>query len=104
MGFRLGYVKLPIGHPWRKPIAELEYVNVHGDITFSGELYDDGNWWIGFDCGHYTDAPDYALAAVETPRHVLRLLTELGGVVRTRVYVEQECCKLCEQVSHANHI
>ena len=29
--------------------------DVHGGITFSGALYDQSDWWIGFDCGHLCD-------------------------------------------------
>lgn len=86
-----GYVVVPDNHPWHghhynqctKPIERCEYwcehcpnalIDVHGGITWSGELQQfEGNEWhaFGFDCAHAGDNPyvcnlDYATA--ETTR------------------------------------
>lgn len=52
-----GYVKLSVLHPmYGKDIEELnEALDVHGGITFAGDLDDSGSFWIGFDCGHSED-------------------------------------------------
>jgi len=47
-------------HPWwgLHP-AELEYVPVHGKVTYSDynptNEDDHGSWWVGFHCGHAFD-------------------------------------------------
>jgi hypothetical protein len=56
-GHLCGYVCIPFGHQdYNKDIFSrdsYEY-EVHGGLTM-GELYDDGKFWIGFDCGHSGD-------------------------------------------------
>jgi hypothetical protein len=69
MGFYLGYVSVPEGHPWREhdydepPLSE---VDAHGGITFADDRdwsefdSDDGvppGFFVGFDCGHFCCAP-----------------------------------------------
>ena len=52
-----GYVLVPKGHPWWSvDYSELEdQVTVHGGLTFSGSWFEEGDWWLGFDHGHYYD-------------------------------------------------
>lgn len=67
MGFRCGYVHLPDGHPWMGLDPANVPADAHGGINFAGaypaDQLDNGDgvppgWWIGFDCGHYGDAPE----------------------------------------------
>lgn len=99
MGFRCGYVRVPPGHPWHGKDYNDVYADVHGGLTFAkpdvkcGDGKEDDGYWLGFDCGHHSDAQDPTL-----PRdHVY----EWGGEVRTQEYVESECRSLCEQAAAA---
>jgi len=89
-GYRCGYVRLPVGHPWHGKSDWDLNANVHGGLTFSepdkpcdGDRPDNA-WWIGFDCAHGGDVPDPSLPGY----------TDLGlgpefGIVRTTEYVEE---------------
>ena len=116
MGYRCGYVRVPLGHPWHgKSYWDLN-VDVHGDLSFSepDQPCDtpgaDTDWWIGFDCAHAFDAPDPELARSRSdsgPSLSLlnKLLTDSDSEryeVRTQVYVENECRSLCQQASSAS--
>ena len=69
--FRVGYVRIPTGHPWFGEWYDdidadvhggLTYVDDHCPLRFNGEKPPgSGEWWIGFDCGHGGDARDSAL-------------------------------------------
>ena len=115
MGFRCGYVRLPLGHPWHgKLTTYLVNVEVHGGITYAGPsdprpyavlshvvaLYavgDDDGWWIGFDCAHGWDAPDPALPGRHHTCISHRYFPPDG--VRSQEYVEAECRSLCEEAA-----
>lgn len=59
LGIWCGYVAIPQGHPWHGVDYDDIDADVHGGLTYASNhkpLHEpDGNWWIGFDCGH---APD----------------------------------------------
>lgn len=66
-----------------------------------------GDWWIGFDCGHYGDTKDYEKAweVWKDNEDILRRLEEdrnyapdLGGAVRSLEYVQSECRSLIDQI------
>ena len=66
MGFYLGYVSVPEGHPWHGQSYDDITADVHGGLTFSNQRDDwevfDGDgappgWYVGFDLGHYCCAP-----------------------------------------------
>ena len=62
-GYGCGYIGVPVEHPWYdKDYSQLEYVSVHGGLTYSdfnvAKEPPDGYWWIGFDTAHYGDDPD----------------------------------------------
>ena len=103
-GYRCGYVKL-------KPDTYHEdlKLKVHGGITFDGyhtfQGLLDSNFHIGFDCGHYSDGKDFELIKeLCTSKKLLDSLLEtykdynIGRVVRTTEYVENELKKLVEQL------
>jgi hypothetical protein len=103
MGYRCGYVRVPLGHPWHgKDYNDLN-VEVHGGVSFAEADVPcdapgtDTDWWIGFDCAHAFDAPDPELTLV-LPDQRLSLSI---GVVRTQAYAEAECHSLCQQASTA---
>ena len=61
-----GYVIVPKGHHYHgRPVRSLQHIDVHGRVTFSGEVtclphieplgLDPDDWAIGFDCGHPFD-------------------------------------------------
>jgi hypothetical protein len=84
------------------------FMNVHGGITYSaGRHYPmrmtrgkKTIWWFGFDCAHCDDAPDIDL--IPDPflkAHYGMTMTMMGGVVRTREYVHDECVNLAAQLA-----
>ncbi len=61
-------------------------IDVHGGITFSGKIGDDGLWYFGFDCGHCDDfRPAYSS------------MTE-GLEYRDKNFVTTECHRLVDQL------
>lgn len=53
-----GYVRIPetsvlYGRDYEDVMVNS--LQVHGEITFAGRRFDDGTWWIGFDCAHIGD-------------------------------------------------
>lgn len=86
------------------------YFMVHGGISYadggkdSHHPIDSDMWWLGFDCGHYGDCPDYKMLEElfgdnETVKHRLKdrwLYEEYP--VRDLEYVQQECRNLVDQI------
>ena len=105
MGFRCGYVRVPKGHPWFDKDYNDINADVHGGLTFAAMDMpcdkggpDDG-YWVGFDCGHFDDAPDPALPILKARKDFA--LAWVGGVVRSQAYVEEQCRSLCQQAKEA---
>ena len=86
------------------------YFMVHGGISYadggkdSHHPIDSDMWWLGFDCGHYGDCPDYEMLEElfgddEKVQYRLqdRNLYE-GYEVRTLGYVKNECMSLVNQI------
>lgn len=67
-GYYCGYVALPFAHPfYAEDYQDLEELEVHGGLTFSGYLDFSDYYLLGFDCGHGGDDikvqnEDYTLA------------------------------------------
>lgn len=105
LGHLCGYVVLPPGHPWRgKETQELWGSSVHGGITFSGPMPEEGvEWAVGFDCGHYGDAPDLDHMDAEWAAYYKRnpFRVDLGGRVWTPEGVAEELKKLAAEVEAA---
>lgn len=58
LGHRCGYVRIPKEIPHRL----IDEAVVHGGITYDGPNpldYNGSERWIGFDCGHWNDRPDF---------------------------------------------
>jgi len=87
LGAWCGYVGVPPAHPiHRRSYHELDHIDAHGGLTFSGSLPDKrADWWVGFDCAH---AGDYVPA-----------LSQVGGEVRSLDYVRAEVGRLAAQVA-----
>jgi hypothetical protein len=116
IGYRCGYVRVPLGHPWHgKDYNDID-VEVHGGLTFAEMDADchkggeDNAYWVGFDCGHYGDGRDYSLtwgrygdgeAAKATERAFEQQFKGCVGTVRSTEYVADECRSLCEQAARA---
>jgi len=108
MGYRCGYVRVPIGHPWHGKGYDEVDVDCHGDLTFAAadepcdKAGEDNAWWVGFDCGHAGDAPDPELPGAS--RSLIPAVLALGrlyGEVRSQEYVEDQCRSICEQAAAA---
>ena len=86
------------------------YFLVHGGISYadggknSHHPVDSDLWWLGFDCGHAGDCPDYDMLEElfgddEMVQHRLKdrwLYKEYE--VRSLEYVQQECRNLVDQI------
>ena len=104
MGHRCGYVRVLPGHPWFGKRTTAIEAFAHGDwpLNFAraGRACPthgaDAEWWVGFDCAHFSDAPDLSL-----PVDLRVLPAGRGAVVRSQAYVEAECRSLCEQAAAA---
>jgi hypothetical protein len=105
LGFRCGYIEVPPGHPWFGKNYDEIKADCHGGLTFSKSGTDCGlnrpeGWWFGFDCGHCGDGPDPALK-LDPPELQPFASLIFQGEVRTKHFVEQECCKLIHQAYRA---
>jgi hypothetical protein len=74
---------------WRGEMHAGDLFNVHGSVTYSGELRSREGFWYGFDCAHAGDlCPIYAQRYSELD----------GGTYRDLAYVQQECRSLALQL------
>lgn len=112
IGYRCGYIGLPINHPfYGLNYNEIEEVlggsiEVHGGLSFSGyEVVggaEDVHWWLGFDCAHFDDRKDRELMT-DHFLHLHELMVDEGiddesGTLWTQKMVIQECRNLIEQM------
>ena len=72
--------------------------DVHGGITFSGDVKQLGGYWIGFDCAHYDDAKDVSLMDKKYKKLYNSSQVIHYGTIKTTDYVEQECKNLIDQI------
>lgn len=103
-GYRCGYVRVPLGHRWHGADYDDPHVDVHGGLTFAQPDVPcdapgpDTDWWLGFDCAHFLDAPDPSLPLDPGVSPDSGPFFE-GTVVRSQEYVEAQCRSLCEQAA-----
>jgi hypothetical protein len=62
-GWGNGYVRIPEGHPYYEKTYDDIPVSVHGGLTFSNHVFEDGEYfsdgyWVGFDTAHYGDTKE----------------------------------------------
>jgi hypothetical protein len=109
MGYRCGYIRVPVGHPWHGKGYHDVRADVHGGLTFAEPdrpcprgAADDGHW-LGFDAAHCFDAPDPALIAGRAlAAWFAHRIPGSGEVVRDQVFMEAQCRVLCEQAAVAD--
>lgn len=100
-GHLCGYVNVPDTHPmYNKDYSSSFYdgpfygIEVHGGLTYSGDMDVKGNWWIGFDCVHSGDL---------SPRDVLVYgfrSYHIDDVYQTKEYVKSEVTNLAKQLKN----
>lgn len=94
MGIACGYVGLPRSHPYHgKRYDAINDIQVHGGLTFSGygKGWNDGLWYLGFDCGHAFDLDDLP-TSLTAPPYVLKSK-------RSDEFVREQTKRLAEQLS-----
>ena len=97
-GFRCGYVKVPMMHPWcGASYGDLD-CEVHDGLTYQDDDPDGGRWF-GFDCQRAGDMPDPALRDLAEEYAFYRLGAFTGDQIRTQEYVEDQCRSLCQQAA-----
>lgn len=57
-----GYAGVPKGHPLYGADYTGLSAEVHGGLTYAGELRGSTSWWLGFDCAHAGDVTPSNLA------------------------------------------
>ena len=88
IGYYCGYVAIPFRHPfYKKDYQDLDWIDVHGGLTFSGYLDFSDSYLLGFDCGHGGDDikvqnEDYTLA--ECKKLVDQLIKVYGKEIDKR--------------------
>ena len=111
LGHRCGYVAIPNGHEYFGVDYDEIPIGCHGGLTYSGDDYPipDGNWYIGFDCNHYMDRPDYDALfryffdneeVMESIKLKIKFDREFGlhGEVRSQDYVRNELMGIVNQL------
>jgi len=85
---------------YNKPYDEADIFDVHGGLTYSGDLtiYKDNieipKYFFGFDCAHGGDMTIYTINFKEPIEYKCS-----SGIYRNKEYVISECEKLAEQLS-----
>lgn len=101
MGHRCGYVAISKESPYLELDDEtIDNINVHGGVTFGGELpiIDNGqNFWVGFDCAHYMDAKDQWIIDQFDTGYELSSFDKVGKKRNTN-FVKRETRKLAKQL------
>jgi hypothetical protein len=94
MGHRCGYVGVShnLGDAYGLGLE------VHGGVTHEGGHMNDGLYYYGFDCAHSGDAKDESIMS-EDYKKIHSQWNQIGGVVRTKEFVESECRKLADQLA-----
>ena len=108
MGIRCGYVEIPEDHPYYDIDNYDEIpIDCHGGLTFAGDRFDDGKYYIGFDCGHAGDAYDYDtvikyfnddIDVINRAKKMKDLEFNQYGSIKSIEYVENECRGIINQL------
>lgn len=103
MGYLCGYVKVGPGHPWYGKDYDDIAADVHGGLTFSeyGKACPahgpTDEYWVGFDCGHWGDAPKAEYMDPEYRKALADLYHDSTSSFKDEFYVQKECERLAEQ-------
>jgi len=99
MGGQLnGYVRIPENHPYYDKdytSDELENIECHGGLTFSGELEGETGFFIGFDTAHYQDYMPFMQFALG--QRAMELPYD-QAVYKDINYVRNECRNIVDQL------
>ena len=100
MGGQLnGYVRIPKAHKfYQKGYDDLDMIECHGGLTFSGDLEEDGDWYIGFDTAHYQDYMPFMQMFLGKNGNPL---IDRNEQYRDINYVRQECKRIVDQLGQA---
>lgn len=116
MGHRCGYVGVDKSNPlWGKDYTFPEDIEVHGGLTFSGQLGEFGQgdlWFFGFDCAHLGDGKDLEtleryMEDGKLERSYVKFLSNVyfsigDGTIKTSKFVIDECKSLSSQLKKAS--
>lgn len=89
LGHLCGYVKIPkenklYGMHYEDISEMYDYeMPAHGGLTFSGS-FEEGDWWIGFDCAHAGDIQPAAMIGHEIDARY-RTMEYVDGVLRDMI-------------------
>lgn len=94
-----------------------KYIGCHGGLTYSSsELHcvnDKDTWWIGFDCAHFRDRPDFTTAKQmfkdnQKVIKSLEIMEEMTiyecGTVKTLAFCEEQCKDIVKQVINLDEV
>lgn len=97
LGHLCGYVGIPENHRFYKKsyddLNEINELEVHGGLTFSDTIGNDGLWYFGFDAAHGCDLTPFM------PLSSFRSSTNESREYRDMNYMKKECEKLAEFLS-----
>lgn len=102
-----GYVRLPVKNKLYRAGYDavhrrLPELNIHGGITFAGQLAGRRGHWVGFDTAHYMDLAPGLVALndkINLELNLPRSSVWKGGVYRNMAYVWQETTSLAMQLT-----
>ena len=101
IGHLCGYVGLPMNHKYYKKHYDDIGIDVHGGLTFSDFLLEDGLWYIGFDCIHSGDMGP--LSYVKYPEmYNDERISIIKEEYRDLEYVENEIKGMVDQLIEEN--
>lgn len=84
-------LRMPITGHYGIDYGSLDSVEVHGGLTYSGEMPDSDKWWFGFDCAHYGDhVPFCSLVGREVYRDMRYVTEELKSLVDQIINIEED--------------
>lgn len=96
MGGQLnGYVRIPKAHKfYQKGYDDIgNAIECHGGLTFTGDLEEDGDFYIGFDTAHYMDYMPFMQMHWSS-----NLRTDSPEHYRDITYVRNECKRIVDQI------
>lgn len=111
LGAWCGYVQIPKGNQYYdKDYKDIEDLDVHGGLTYSGSCGIPDTFWIGFDCSHYLDYSPKGEISTQIARELIPKLKELDEAYskllselnkkeyRTIEFVEDQLKELIDQI------
>jgi hypothetical protein len=95
-----GYVRIPENHECYDKnyddIVESSAIECHGGLTFSGELYGETGYYIGFDCAHAWDYMPFL--QMQLPSSTRFMEHDPAVTYKDINYVRNECKDIVDQL------